>query len=95
MSRPKSLKTAEVLALLILGLLLILASWFGVLPDYISRQGHHTASYWALMAALVILPSSILGYIRKNIAQKHGDWRILLLVTFIIGVLIYCLTLRT
>ena len=49
-----------------------------LLRDYAGPKYH--LSFWAVIAACCIYPTCILAFARKKIAQKNGDWHIVLFV---------------
>ena len=78
MSRPRNTSFFEVVGLVSLGLItsicvspLLLRETFS--PDYRILFG-------TILTACLIYPTSLLAFIRKNIAVKHGDWRILVYI---------------
>ena len=78
MSRPRNTSRWEAMALFLLGLATSVCMSPLLLRDY-SGPKHHI-SFWAVIAACCIYPTCILAFARKNIAQKNGDWHILLFV---------------
>jgi hypothetical protein len=78
MSRPRQTKPREALGLVVLGLGTALSLSPLLRRDYF--QPRYELSFWALMAACIIYPACILGFARKNIAHKNGDWHILLFI---------------
>ena len=78
MSRPRNTSWKEAVALGSLGVVTAICMSPLLIKDYSNPA--YRVSFWALIAACCILPTCILAFTRKNIAQKHGDWHILLFV---------------
>jgi len=78
MSRPRNTSRLEAVALFSLGLATAVCMSPLLMKDYSGPRYH--ISFWAVIAAGCIYPTCILAFARKNIAQKNGDWHILLFV---------------
>lgn len=78
MSRPRQTTFKEAITLFLLGLTTAICISPLLLQDY--TQSKYEFTFWAIISACCIYPSCILAFTRKNIAQKNGDWHILLFV---------------
>ena len=78
MSRPRSISKWETLSLLGLGLLSTFCLSPLLLRAYI--RPNLQISFFAVIAGCLIYPACLLAYTRKAIAQKNGDWKLLLFI---------------
>ena len=81
MSKPRPICWKEGTLLILLGAL-SLFSLQGVI-DRGYTEPQFNISRACLIGALMIYPTCLLGFIRKAIAKKHGDWQIMI---FVLGV---------
>lgn len=93
MSRPRPTSIPDIVKLLLMGLGLIIAASKDVLPKYSHHDGSITPAWVLLFTFLLVTPACFLGYIRKNIAVRGGDWRILVLFWVLTAGLIFTLSL--
>lgn len=78
MSRPKRVSSWEIASLIGLGMLTMIFLSPLLVQDY--SVPHLRTSLIAVIAACLIYPACLLAFTRKAIAQKNGDWKILLFV---------------
>lgn len=77
MKKPKPAYWWEIIALALLGLLGAI-----MVEPYLERNYWHHGNYHSFYAAWFIFyayPACMLSFVRRQISQKYGDWRILIL----------------
>jgi len=78
MSRPRKTSLWESVGLIALGFITAIC----ISPLLVREYGspHYRWSFYAILTACCMYPTCILAYTRKNIAQRNGDWHIVLFV---------------